>query len=140
MGGMSEEDATDIITKFANYPDMFVDLMMHDELELMVPGEDDNPWKDGMVTLTSFIVFGFVPLSCYAFLYSVGNLGTQELFIISCFLTALTLFTLGAIKTKVTIQPWWRGGLEILVMGSFTAAAAYIIGWLVELAVASGDA
>merc|ERR1719331_3375968 len=135
--GMTTADATDIMCKFANYPDLFVDFMMHEKLELMVPGEDDNPWKDGLVMLMSFIVFGFVPLSVYAFLYSASNLGVQELFILSCMLTACTLFALGAFKARVTCQAWWKGGLEILIMGSCTAATAFIIGYVVELIVSS---
>ena len=87
--------------------------------------------------------FGLIWAPCLSDRYphssSVSSLSTQALFAISCALTATTLFILGAIKTKVTYQPWWRGGLEILVMGSCTAGAAFFIGYLVELAVTSGD-
>ena len=38
-----------------------------------------------------------------------------------------------------TPRSWWASGLEIFVMGAFTAAAAYLIGWIVELIVHSGD-
>ena len=62
------------------------------------------------------------------------------MFILSCILTACTLFVLGAIKTRVTHQAWWKGGLEILIMGSCTAATAFIIGYVVEIIVSSGNA
>jgi hypothetical protein len=42
--GLSKEDAKRIIDIMATYPDFFVDAMMHYELEVEVPGEDDNPW------------------------------------------------------------------------------------------------
>ena len=42
------------------------------------------------------------------------------------------LFLLGAIKSKFTVKPWYLSGIEILVMGALTAAAAYLIGWGVE--------
>lgn len=45
--GMSREDAQVVIERMAKYRDFFVDVMMIEELELQVPGEDDNPWKDG---------------------------------------------------------------------------------------------
>ncbi len=45
----------------------------------------------------------------YIIFYSVPGLGSQELFVIACCLTAITLFVLGAIKTKVTAQKWYLG-------------------------------
>ena len=47
-------------------------------------------------------------------------------------LTACTLFTLGAVKSRFTTRSWWSSGLEILIMGALTAASAYLIGWIVE--------
>ena len=42
--GLSKEDSKQIIDIMAKYPEFFVDAMMHYELEVEVPGEDDNPW------------------------------------------------------------------------------------------------
>ena len=64
---------------------------------------------DGGITFISFIIFGVVPLLGYLIFYSVPGLGTQELFVIACCLTAVTLFLLGALKTKVTAQKWYLG-------------------------------
>lgn len=64
---------------------------------------------DGGITFLSFVVFGIVPLLGYLIFYSVPGLGSQELFVIACCLTAITLFVLGAIKTKVTAQKWYLG-------------------------------
>merc|ERR1719231_1402296 len=123
----------------AKYKDIFVDLMMAYELELQIPGEDDNPWKDGAITFTSFVIFGLVPLLGYLILFSIPGYTQQDMFIAACILTALTLFALGAIKTKVTKQNWFKGGFEILIMGSSTALAAYFIGFLVKLAIEGGE-
>eukprot|EP00750_Incisomonas_marina_P016411 INCI19109.1.p1 GENE.INCI19109.1~~INCI19109.1.p1 ORF type:complete len:280 (-),score=47.31 INCI19109.1:158-997(-) len=137
--GLSKEDSKQIIDIMAKYPEFFVDAMMHYELEVEVPGEDDNPWIDGGITFLSFVIFGVVPLLGYLIFYSVPGLGSQELFVIACCLTAITLFVLGAIKTKVTAQKWWLGGLEIFALGSLTACCAYLIGWGVESAILSGE-
>jgi VIT1/CCC1 family predicted Fe2+/Mn2+ transporter len=107
--GLSAEDAKSVVDTMAKYPEFFVDAMMHYELEVAVPGEDDNPWVDGGITLASFIIFGVVPLLGYLIFYSVPGLGSQELFVIACCLTAITLFALGAIKTAVTAQKWDLG-------------------------------
>jgi len=45
-------------------------------------------------------------------------------------LVAVTLFGLGAAKTKVTGRPWLASGLETLVVGGITAAAAWGVGKL----------
>jgi len=130
--GMKQEDAENIIQTYSKYPKLFVDLMMAIELELQVPGEDDNPWKDGFVTFTSFLFFGAFPLLSYAVLKDIESLSEDDLFIISCCITAVMLFILGTLKTRFSIQKWWVGGSEILIMGSITACVAYFVGMLVE--------
>ena len=129
--GMDKEDAELICKTYAKYPDAFVDLMMKEELELQVPGEDDNPWLDGFVTFSSFVFFGAFPLLSYAIF---GSAGWQDnhLFIASCIMSAVMFFLLGALKTKFTTQHWLYGGFEILVMGVIISAVAYGIGAGVE--------
>ena len=46
----------------------------------------------------------------------------------------MTLFTVGALRSLVTIEHWWRAGLEMLLLGVAVAVAAYgsglIVAWL----------
>ncbi len=69
--GMSAEDATKFIDIVSQYKDMFVDLMLVEELGLMPLDEDDKHMalKSGCVTFASFQVFGFIPLVRTAFVY-----------------------------------------------------------------------
>ena len=129
--GMDKEDAELICKTYAKYPDAFIDLMMKEELELQVPGEDDNPWFDGFVTFSAFVFFGAFPLLSYAIF---GSAGWQDdhLFIASCIMSAVMFFLLGALKTKFTTQHWLYGGFEILLMGVLISAVAYGIGAGVE--------
>lgn len=129
--GIERADAEMMVNKMAEYPDFFVDIMMQQELELQIPSEDDNPWKDGLVTFLSFVFFGTFPLVGYV-LFSSSTWSASALFMVSSILTAVMLFILGALKTKFSNRKWYWGGMEILVMGSFTAAVAYWIGWFVE--------
>ena len=129
--GMSKEDAELIIRKYAEYSDLFVEFMMNFELDLQIPNADDNPWKHGLVTFCSFIFFGLFPLLGYALLYTV-SVSEADLFIISCTVSAIMFFVLGAVKTKFSNKKWYYGGMEILVMGSSTAAVSYLVGFLVE--------
>jgi VIT1/CCC1 family predicted Fe2+/Mn2+ transporter len=49
---------------------------------------------------------------------------------VSAGMVAVTLFALGAIKTKITGRPWLASGIETLVVGGITAAAAWGVGKL----------
>ena len=131
--GMSEEDARLVVRTLSKYEDVFVDLMVRDELGLEVPSEDDNPWLDGLVTFVSFVAFGFVPLLAYVAL-SPLSLGGDDLFVTACCLTAVTLFALGAIKSSLTSRHWLGSGFETFCIGGMVAAVSYLIGWAVESA------
>jgi VIT1/CCC1 family predicted Fe2+/Mn2+ transporter len=43
----------------------------------------------------------------------------------STVLTFAALFLLGASRALVTVDRWWRAGLETLVLGAVVAIAAY---------------
>jgi VIT1/CCC1 family predicted Fe2+/Mn2+ transporter len=133
--GMTEEEATTIIDVFARHEELFVDLMMVEELGLEVPDEDATPWKEGVVTFLSFLCFGSVPLWMYVIFKLAdpsGSLSGNMMFGLTCLVTALTMFLLGVFKAKVTKQQWWKSGLFMLVNGSIAAAAAYLVGYLFE--------
>jgi len=130
--GMNAEDAECVILKMAKYRDFFVDVMMKEELELQVPGEDDNPWKSGAVTFLAFLAFGMVPLLVYAAAGTSSGVADSTLFAISCGLTMCTFVVLGVVKAYIAGQNLIRGGAEILAMGTFTAGIAYSLGLFVH--------
>ncbi len=45
--GMIKQDAERVIELMSKYEDLFVDVMMIEELGLQVPDEDENVWIDG---------------------------------------------------------------------------------------------
>jgi len=129
--GMGEEDAETILRTMAKYKDFFINQMMVDELGMIVPDDDENPWFDGAVTFASFVFFGLFPLLGY--LFTIGSdLNDNELFGVSIAMTGVMLFILGAIKSKFTTQTWWSSGIEILLFGGLTACVSFLIGWCVE--------
>jgi len=132
--GMSRADAESIIRTMSKYPDFFIDVMMRDELGMDEPGETWDHVKSGAICFTSFLVNGSVPLLGFV-AFIPFDFDDSTLFYISIGLTACTLFTLGAVKSRFTTKSWWASGLEILVMGALTASVAYLIGWIVEVIV-----
>lgn len=66
----------------------------------------------GLITFTSFVVFGVIPLLGYV-AFAGSDFSETTLFIIACVLTAIMLFTLGALKVCVhsaTGARWVVGG------------------------------
>lgn len=129
--GMSRKDAEIVMRICAKYEDLFVNMMLVDELGLEVP-DDESPWKDGAVTFCSFCFFGFFPLLAYCAFGTSSELDSRALFGISCALTAVMLFVLGALKSTITTRSWWVSGLEVLAFGSFVATVSFLIGWFIE--------
>ena len=132
--GIPEDDATTIVETMAKHKEFFIDVMMRDELGMDPPEEGEGNMeyvKSGAACFTSFLICGSVPLLGYVAFVPAGW-GRDALFALSCCLTALTLFVLGALKSKFTLHSWYVSGLEVLLVGGSCAAAAYLIGWGVE--------
>ena len=89
------------------------------------PEEEANPARHGLATLLAFVAAGTVPLLPFA----VGITGHG--FALSIILTFAMLFTVGALRGLVTVERWWVGGLEMLLLGALVAVAAYGSGLVV---------
>ena len=91
-----------------------------------LPEEEAYPWKHGLATLGAFVVAGVVPLMSYVLpLPSEQRLGWSTV------LTMAALFAVGAGRAVVTVDTWWRSGLETLALGAIVAAAAFGAGSLI---------
>ncbi|CAM9326981.1 unnamed protein product [Phaeothamnion confervicola] len=132
--GMSREDAEDVIGKMAKYDDLFVNLMMNEELGLQVPSEDeDQTIKEGFIMFLSFAGFGAMPLLGYiVFPFFDPDLTANALFALACAVTATSLFVMGAVKSQFGTRSWYCSGIEMLLLGGSCAFVAYEIGSIVE--------
>ncbi|MBI2004280.1 VIT1/CCC1 transporter family protein [Candidatus Pacearchaeota archaeon] len=122
--GILKKDASKLVSILSKYKKAWVDVMMLEELEIVE--NKSSPFRNGLATFTSFVVFGFVPLISY-FMAQIFNFNLNT-FIIAGFLTGITLFILGALKAKITGRKWFVSGLEMLIVGGIAAIAAYLIG------------
>ncbi len=125
--GMNEEDAKTVVDIIAKNKEAWIDIMMVEELGIIQ--EDESPLKNALVTFLSFITFGFIPVVTYVVARFIPNMPVNT-FELSCILTSLTLFVLGALKVKVTGKNWFKSGLEMLIVGGLAAGAAYVVGIL----------
>lgn len=120
--GKGLEDAVKTITSDRK---VWLDTMMKDELGIILD-EKDDPRKHGIATFFAFTFAGLFPLAPYL----VG--GFENQFYYSLGLGAFTLFVIGALRSFITTVSLLRGGLEMLLIGSSAAAAAYIVGYILE--------
>ena len=81
------------------------------------------PARHGLATFVAFVIAGAVPLAAY-----LAPLAAGSRFPLAVLLTLISLFAVGAGRTWVTARSWWRGGLEMLLVGATAALVAYGIG------------
>lgn len=117
INGQQREDTVQAIIQDKN---VWVDLMMKFELGLQ-RNEGKSPARSGFVMFASFAVIGIAPLLPYLF-------RSASSFAWSITITALTMFTVGALRSRVTRLTWWVSGLEMLLVGTLAAGSAYCIG------------
>ncbi|SLN72445.1 VIT1/CCC1 transporter family protein [Ruegeria meonggei] len=118
LSGPVLDDATDAIT--ANH-DNWIDLMIEGEYGL--GSVDPHPLKAAMATFLAFLVAGMVPL--LPFLFSM-----DRAFAVSTWMTMGVFFAIGALKSRWSLSPWWRSGVETFLIGGAAALIAYLVGSL----------
>ena len=112
------DGAVDMITKDE---EQWIALMMAEEYGL--PPVEERPLRSAVVIFAAFVFAGMFPLLPYlvglvdAFAWSVGIAGC-------------TFFAIGTIKSSWSLAPWWRSGLETLVIGGVAALLAFAVGRL----------
>ncbi|MGL4961347.1 MAG: VIT1/CCC1 transporter family protein [Inquilinus sp.] len=79
-----------------------------------------SPRMAAAATFAAFLICGAMPLLPYAF---GGGLGASAL------ATAVTFFAIGSTKSRWSLIPWWRSGLETVAVGLAAAALAYLVGF-----------
>lgn len=126
--GLSSEDATTLVEILEKHPAVMVDTMM--VVELGILEENESPLKNGLVTFTAFVLFGFVPLLIFVLMHFTG--WELDGMWWACILTAATLFGLGVAKSRFSAGAWWKSGAEMLLLGGLAAVAAFFVGKALE--------
>ena len=91
-----------------------------------LPEQEASPFRHGLATFLAFVAAGVVPLVPYA----ISRLPVDR-FAFSVALTMISLFTIGALRSMISIMSWWRAGFEMFVLGAVVAAVAFASGSLV---------
>lgn len=103
--------------------DRWIATMLREEYGL--PHEVRSARLAALSTFSAFLVCGAVPLVPY-----VVNLPRP--FPLSCLFTGGVFFAIGAGRSRWSLAPWWRTGLETLATGGIAAVLAYGTGWILR--------
>lgn len=118
LSGQVLQDATTAITADK---DTWIGLMLEGEYGL--GGIDPNPMRAALATFGAFLVAGLIPLLPFL-------LGLPGAFNLSAVMTMGVFFAIGALKSRWSLAPWWRSGVETLLIGGVAAGIAYAVGTL----------
>ena len=119
--GLTLEEAERLAERMAQDKQLWLKTLTEKELGLS-PEMAESPTKDAMTMGFSFIAGAAIPILPYFFI-------TSNIVIpVSIGITILTLFGVGVLKSKVTRKNPVRSGLEIVLIGSFSALLGYLIG------------
>jgi len=111
-------------TALAN-PDLMLKEMAYRELEI-IPDNLEQPFRNGVAMLISYIIGGSVPLIPYLIFQM------EIAIVVSIIVTLVGLFILGVVTTIFTKRPWWKSGGEILLLGGAAALVGYAVGQMVD--------
>ncbi|MFQ5732962.1 MAG: VIT1/CCC1 transporter family protein [Planctomycetaceae bacterium] len=103
---------------------LWIETMLREEWGLALHGP--SPRKAALVTMGSFVFVGLIPVLPFLVFTNAG--GDRGHFAISAASTAIAFFGVGALKSQSTPGPWYRAGLETLLMGGAAAVLAWIVG------------
>lgn len=96
--------------------------------EYGLPREVRSPWLAALSTFSAFLACGLVPLVPFI-------LGVANPFWLAAAFTGAMFFAIGSAKSRWSTVPWWRSGLETLLVGSVAAGVAYAVGVLLQAVV-----
>lgn len=87
--------------------------------------KEGAPHLHAIITYVSFCSAGFVPLIPYVF-------KLEPYVPLSILLVGLTLFIVGALRSKMVGKRLLSGGLEMMTVGGFAAFVAYAVGYFLQ--------
>lgn len=123
--GFTDEEITILINRITSDKNLWLRFMLREELGL---GEEatENPLRVGAIMGVSFLIGSIVPILPYFFLAPHPALVTAT----TCSL--IFLFSLGALKTRITKSGWLKSGFEMLAIGTASALVGYFVGLFVS--------
>ena len=124
--GFEGETLDKIVDVITSNPDVWVNVMMSEEFQMMPP-ERSKALVSALIVGISALVGSLIPL--FPFFFWDVNLSIA----LSIVIAALTLFVFGVYKARVTVGKPLRSGLQMAVIGTVSALAGYVVGLIFKV-------
>ncbi len=124
--GFEGETLEKIVEVITSNPDVWVNVMMAEEFQ-MSPPEKSKALNSALIVGFSALAGSFIPV--FPFFFWTVNLSIW----ISIIIAALTLFSVGVYKARVTIGKPFRSGMEMAIIGTLSALAGYVVGLIFKV-------
>lgn len=122
--GLSGQTLDEAVDQLAASRETWIATMLEGEYGLA--SVDPHPMRAALVTFGAFLIAGLIPLLPFL-------LGLASAFPASVVLTLIGFFGIGTLKSRWSLSPWWRSGLETLAIGSVAAGIAFGVGSLFHI-------
>ncbi len=115
-----------VVNKIISNKQVWLKTMLTEELglNLEIIG---SPIKGALVMFVSFLIGGILPIVPY-FIVKTGLITNFTALMIAISISLSFSFLIGAVKGKMAKKSWWKGGLEMSLLGTGIALVGYGIG------------
>jgi vacuolar iron transporter family protein len=132
--GFTAELLDEIVNVITSRRKVWVDTMMREELGL-IEGKK-QPLDAAVTTFAAFSLVGLIPLIPFIFVHLSGfAILTEYAFLYSVVFTGISFFLIGIVRGKIVKKSLLRTGINTLAVGGIAASVAYIVGYLLGIAV-----
>ncbi len=121
--GVTREDSIKLSDILARHLNSFTVTMIQKELGLD-PEPTGSPSKDALMVGLSYLIAATIPLFPYFFFTGILAIST------SIAATLVALFCIGIAKGKVAMLPYFKSGLQVLLVGAGSGIGGYFLGSL----------
>jgi len=121
--GYEGDELEEMVRKIEAKPKAMLDLMMAFELNLAVVS-NEQPGNSALVVFAATVVGSAIPL--VPFLIPGISVLTQA--VSAVVVCAIALFAIGWYEASITVGPFWKSGLRMLLIGMGAGLAGYLIG------------
>lgn len=131
--GFSAEEIEPIVRVITSNAEVWADTMMLEEHGLS-PDASSKPLAHALITFSSFLTFGSIPLLPYLL-----GIARENRFEVAAYSAVAALAALGLTRSWVTRERLLRGPIEIILIGAIGAVIAYVIGDVLQGVVGMTD-
>ncbi|MGI0131268.1 MAG: VIT1/CCC1 transporter family protein [Thermoplasmata archaeon] len=126
--GFEGDELEEIVRKIETKPKAMLELMMAFELNLASVSAE-QPLNSALVVFAATVVGSVIPLVPFL----IPSLPVLTQAVTAVLVSAIALFGIGWYEARITVGPFWKSGLRMLLIGLGAGGAGLLIGFLAHI-------